>query len=219
MASSAQITANQANAQHSTGPRTPEGRARVSQNRITHGLTSGNVLLPGEDPAAYDALLGSLVVGHVPATATERALVESIAHNQWRLERIARWEAALLAESLEGDPAQPSRLMTTFSKAADSSEALAKLQRYEASTRRAWLAALKELRLQKSARHRANTVEASTTTNDRKQMVAVARAVAAENGLPFPAASENDDSNPIPSPGLPVEAAATAAEPVVEASH
>ena len=32
MATAAQIQANRANAQNSTGPRTPEGKARVSQN-------------------------------------------------------------------------------------------------------------------------------------------------------------------------------------------
>jgi hypothetical protein len=40
MASAAQATANAANAQKSTGPRTEEGKANSSKNSITHGLNS-----------------------------------------------------------------------------------------------------------------------------------------------------------------------------------
>ena len=52
-----QIRANQANAQNSTGPSTPEGKAKVSQNRRTHGLTGGHVILPTESTDDYAALL------------------------------------------------------------------------------------------------------------------------------------------------------------------
>ena len=146
MASPAQITANRVNAQSSTGPRTEEGKARVAQNRATHGLTGRNVTLTGEDAQAFDVLLTRLHTEYFPRTAAEAALVDHIALAQWRLARIAGWEAQLFTESLEGDPAAPSALMKMFSKTGDPAEALARIQRYEASTRRAWHAALKELR-------------------------------------------------------------------------
>ncbi len=36
-ASPAQLAANRANAQHSTGPRTPEGKAASARNALSHG--------------------------------------------------------------------------------------------------------------------------------------------------------------------------------------
>ena len=44
--SSAQLAANAANAQHSTGPRTSEGKNRSSQNASKHGLTAREVVIP-----------------------------------------------------------------------------------------------------------------------------------------------------------------------------
>jgi hypothetical protein len=53
MATPAQIIANQANAQRSTGPRTVEGKQASSANATSHGLTSRSTVLPGEDPEEY----------------------------------------------------------------------------------------------------------------------------------------------------------------------
>ena len=49
MSTQAQLAANQANAQLSTGPNTEEGKAASSRNNLTHGLTYRGgmfVLLP-----------------------------------------------------------------------------------------------------------------------------------------------------------------------------
>ena len=56
MASPAQITANRANAQKSTGPRSVEGKSASRFNALQHGIDAASVVIPGEDPAAYDAL-------------------------------------------------------------------------------------------------------------------------------------------------------------------
>jgi len=40
MATDRQIAANRKNAQKSTGPKTPEGRAAVRLNGVKHGLTA-----------------------------------------------------------------------------------------------------------------------------------------------------------------------------------
>ncbi len=50
MSTSAQIAANIANAQLSTGARTPEGHAVSSRNATTHGLfTKSDFIRPGEE--------------------------------------------------------------------------------------------------------------------------------------------------------------------------
>ena len=49
MTTEAQIEANRANAQKSTGPRTPEGKATVAQNAVKHGLLARTAVLHGED--------------------------------------------------------------------------------------------------------------------------------------------------------------------------
>ncbi len=48
MASEKQVRANRQNAQKSTGPKTPEGKAAVRLNAAKHGLLSKETLLPGE---------------------------------------------------------------------------------------------------------------------------------------------------------------------------
>ena len=52
VASPARLAANQANAQLSTGPRTPEGKAKVSLNAVKTALTGQTVLLPPTTPSS-----------------------------------------------------------------------------------------------------------------------------------------------------------------------
>ncbi|HTR34401.1 MAG TPA: hypothetical protein VMH80_00770 [Bryobacteraceae bacterium] len=87
---------NQANAQHSTGPRTEAGKQRSSRNALTHGLTAASPVLPTEDAAAYEAHCRAFHDEYQPATPTETQLVTELADTAWRLNRIPKLEAALL---------------------------------------------------------------------------------------------------------------------------
>ncbi len=94
--SDARLAANRANAQHSTGPRTEEGKARVSLNAVKTGLTGRTVLLPSEEAAPYQALMAEYEKSLQPAGVEERALVQSLVDCRWRLDRIPGLEMALL---------------------------------------------------------------------------------------------------------------------------
>ena len=97
MSTVAQATANLANAQSSTGPRTEIGKATSSQNALKHGLTAKTILLPGEDEAAYRKLCEGMFESFAPNGAPEKELVQLLCDTQWRLQRCGRIEAAILS--------------------------------------------------------------------------------------------------------------------------
>jgi low affinity Fe/Cu permease len=90
MASEAQIKANQANAQYSTGPKTAEGKAISSRNNVRVGLTGDSFnVLAWEKQEEFDELLEDLRSEHKPATRTESLLVEKMAQSYWLSQRAA----------------------------------------------------------------------------------------------------------------------------------
>jgi hypothetical protein len=99
MATEAQILANRANAQKSTGPRTAVGRARSRLNSLKHGARAQDApaVLPQEDPAELEARIREWVDDHRPTNAIERELVTRAARLSWALDRAERHEAALLS--------------------------------------------------------------------------------------------------------------------------
>lgn len=95
MATSAQLTANLANAQHSTGPTTEEGKSASSQNALTTGLfTAAALIHPGEE-SLYADLEDALYAQLVPATVLEQNLAEEIVGATWRLRRCRLVESTL----------------------------------------------------------------------------------------------------------------------------
>ncbi len=112
MATAAQTRANQANAKKSTGPKTKEGKAKVAGNHTTHGLfIRRHVILPGEDPAEYDALLAD-------SPSEDR---NALAQCEWRIRRCQRAEAMHRREKLRLLAAE----RTQLPPAADTSKPMA----------------------------------------------------------------------------------------------
>ena len=114
---------NRLNSLYSTGPRTPEGKARSSQNALKHGLTSRLPVLPTEDPAAYQQHCKQFHDEHEPATATEFQLVQELADTAWRLNRIPLLEADLF-ERAANPPNETARMLFDI---VDATKAIAKL--------------------------------------------------------------------------------------------
>ena len=98
-----QIAANRANAAHSTGPRTEEGKARSRLNALKHGLLAteaANFGVEGE-PArrAFEGLSDRLENHYRPRGPIEEILVQKIAIATWRLKRAMCFEARAIHQA------------------------------------------------------------------------------------------------------------------------
>jgi hypothetical protein len=99
--SPSQLTANRANAQHSTGPTSEAGKHAVSQNSLRHGLSGRtHAALPGEHEA-YQRHCQSIIEALAPVGVIETALAQDIAASRWRLARAHAMENALFAKLAE----------------------------------------------------------------------------------------------------------------------
>src|SRR5450432_1274500 len=106
-----QLHANRLNAQKSTGPRTPQGKARSAQNSRKHGFTASTfAVVRLEDLEEIAHLKDDLVALYQPVNSQELFALERIALTQQALLRAARLESGLfttcLNESLDSS-AQP----------------------------------------------------------------------------------------------------------------
>ena len=102
MTSERQKAANQANAFHSTGPKTQEGKAAVRFNACRHGLLAQDVVLPGEDADAFEDLWNQVRADRSPVGPIEEFLVDHVVNAMWRLQRLARAETALFHSRVQG---------------------------------------------------------------------------------------------------------------------
>lgn len=91
-----QTAANRANATHSTGPRTPAGKARASQNARKHSFAGSDFsIIKIEERDAVDRLRADIIATYAPTNSQELFAVERIALAQHNLLRISRFEAGL----------------------------------------------------------------------------------------------------------------------------
>jgi hypothetical protein len=97
--SPASLAANAANAQHSTGPRTPEGQARSSQNARTHGLTARDLIVTAEEREEFGELLNGYQTDVKPQGAIQQTLFDELFAAAWNLRRVRRMEAALCPDT------------------------------------------------------------------------------------------------------------------------
>jgi hypothetical protein len=130
----AKALANAANAQRSTGPSTPEGKARSSQNALRHGLTARHLIVREDQRQQFEQLHNALLDEIDPQGALEDFTFRQLLHAAWNLERFRALEADLMVNGL--DP--------IFDDSA--AKTLDRLQRYAARAERSYYKALHELR-------------------------------------------------------------------------
>jgi hypothetical protein len=112
--SSKQLAANRRNAQKSTGPRTPAGRAVSKLNALKHGILSQAVLVRGlnlrESSRELCALHERFRQELNPVGPVEEMLVDQIVTTHWRLRRALTAESGEIALSVDEGQWKRSRL-------------------------------------------------------------------------------------------------------------
>ena len=141
MSSAAQVSANRANAQLSTGPQTEAGLAAIAHNNFRHGLASAFVVLPSEDHAAYDDLLLNLNLEFSPSTETKEIQVTAMAQHHWLEQRALRLQQPLFEAALETGAALDAKQLGLY-------------LRYQSTNDRAYHKALSQLLRLRSDRRR-----------------------------------------------------------------
>ncbi|WP_375757423.1 hypothetical protein [Corallococcus exercitus] len=99
--SARQAAASALNGSKSRGPKTEEGKSRASLNSTRYGFFAANLLLPGEDAAAYETFLDSWFAALAPTTIPEAASVAQLADTSGKLERLSRVENGRMWARLE----------------------------------------------------------------------------------------------------------------------
>ena len=98
--SKAKIKANRQNAKRSTGPISIQGKLKVSQNAITHGIFAASPLLPNENAEEFKNLCQGIADVYPAVDAIAAGLVERIILAIWRQKRLRIAEAAKLQISM-----------------------------------------------------------------------------------------------------------------------
>jgi hypothetical protein len=121
-----------------TGPTTPAGKSRSSDNATTHGGTSQKLIVAGERQEDFTNLLSGLLAEFNPESPSARSLVEDFAHAQWFLWRRIRAQnsAEHALYEAQADPAL---------WPAASFHTLTNMERYRTTAERAFQRALRNL--------------------------------------------------------------------------
>lgn len=98
MSSAAKAFANRANAAHSTGP---ADTSRTRFNGLAHGLTSKQLVIPGESQADYETFAAAIRRDLRPGSAIENVLADRIVAAAWRLQRFTRIEGAFFNSRID----------------------------------------------------------------------------------------------------------------------
>jgi hypothetical protein len=175
MSTPAQLAANRANAQRSTGPKTETGKQKARLNGYRHGLTGQIYIFTPEDQEAFDQHCTGIRESFAPIGAFELDLAQSIAEDRWRLKRARALESGIFALGQCGgagkvDAGHP-QLDAAFSQARtwlEESQNLQLLTLYESRIQRSLdkaLAQLTTIQEKRAAAHQRAMEEAQLLAN------------------------------------------------------
>ena len=142
-----QKLASKINGRKSKGPITPEGKARSSQNAVTHGLHARAVVLAGEDPEKYNRFKAAYIAYWNPQSILEDDLITDIVSSRWRLNRLLATETATIDHEVDQQREsvtqeftkidEPTRTALAYSALANEGRTLVVMGRSETRYRRA----------------------------------------------------------------------------------
>ncbi|MBY0502258.1 MAG: hypothetical protein K2X03_00005 [Bryobacteraceae bacterium] len=167
MSSEKRIEANRRNALRSTGPRTPEGKARSAQNSTTHGLSSlhrnplaAACFLQMEDQDQYLGMLNQYLATYEPQGQHELDLLTEAVFAKFRQQRLWAAEAAQLEVAIAKDEKEFRKTLPNADPRAHLANGIAKSEqilklylRYDAQLNRIYRNCLKDLRDLQAQRH------------------------------------------------------------------
>jgi hypothetical protein len=153
MATTQQTEANRQNAQKSTGPRSPEGKAVSRFNALKSGIDAESHVIPGEDSAKLETLVAEYRERFDTSAPECRMLVDTMIACEWQARRLIRaeasfwrYEASRTESSFASNDHPEGRVVFFGDKVFD------RLQRRVNAVQRNWERALKQLKsLQDSA--------------------------------------------------------------------
>jgi hypothetical protein len=169
MASPAQITANIANSQKSSGPKTEPGKHRTRLNAYRHGLTGQIRLLTAEENEAFDQHCTGIRESLAPVGALELDLAQSIAEDHWRLKRARAIETGIFAAGVLGQLGHPFGGIREDAAQVPIDEALSKAHTWLAKSENFQLLALYEQRIHRAIEK--NMAQLRTLRAERKAVV------------------------------------------------
>ncbi len=150
------LEANRQNALKSTGPRTPDGKARSAQNAITHHLSnplSAAHFLHSEDEARFIRLFAEYVATYRPQHRDEYDLLTEAVYAKWRQQRLWLAETAQIEIAMARHEGELHKALPLADSAAHlahgiahSADLLRLYQRYDAQLHRQYRRCLEELR-------------------------------------------------------------------------
>ncbi len=157
-----QLTANQANAQFCTGPKSVDGKKTSSQNARRHGVTAQTTVMTEEDRIRHDSFCDKMIAELGPVGEMETFLASSVAEEAWRLNYSRTQCNNIVAighfdgtgDRYDAEHAEIHTAITSATAVRDHAKTLELLSLYEQRIHRAFqkhLAQFKELQAQRKA--------------------------------------------------------------------
>jgi hypothetical protein len=94
------VEANRLGAQKGIRPPRREGESQPRLNGVASAICGDTPVLPGEDPAEFEAYLDAVVSGFAPQNQLEFELLSGIAESTWALRRCRRAETAEIGRNI-----------------------------------------------------------------------------------------------------------------------